>query len=101
MAIHIQQNGQQLSLEGELNMQTVPEAAQQLSAHIQATTQHEVLLDFAAVRRSDSAGVALLVDVLQQARKAGVKVRFSHLPKQMQAIATISGLQDILPVSSD
>ncbi|MFK5913256.1 MAG: STAS domain-containing protein [Woeseiaceae bacterium] len=87
------------AIEGELNNQTVPEIAQQLQvlmAQIEGSTFN---LDLALVSRSDSAGVALLVDAMQSAKEADLLLKFNNLPQQMQDIAGLSGLMDILPIS--
>lgn len=86
-------------IEGELNMQTVPDVATELAALISGLVAKELTFDLRAVTRSDSAGVALLVDAMQLAAARQIKLHFSHLPQQMQQISGISGLLDILPVS--
>jgi len=87
-------------VEGELNMQTVPAASKQLLEMITSVTEKVFTLDLKDVSRSDSAGVALLVEAMQLAKTAGLSLSFSHLPQQMQDIAGVSGLLDILPISS-
>ena len=89
------------AIEGELNMQTVPEAAKQLAglmAELPSGAEN-LNLDLASISRSDSAGVALLIDVMQAAKSSKITLLFSNLPQQMQDIAGISGLIDILPIS--
>ena len=87
------------TIEGELNMQTVPAISAKLSALILAVNEKTVTFDLSSVSRSDSAGVALLVEIMQLAKLAGLSLSFSHLPQQMQDIAGVSGLLDILPIS--
>lgn len=90
------------AIEGELNMQTVPEVSKQLAKLIKEQTATENLtLDLASISRSDSAGVALLIDVMQHAKASKIILLFSNLPQQMQDIAGISGLLDILPISKN
>ena len=89
------------AIEGELNMQTVPGVSRQLLKLLPMAEGEKFTLDLAAVTRSDSAGVALLVEVMQQAKIAKLTLLFSNLPQQMQDIAGISGLLDILPVSQN
>lgn len=100
MTVSIEKNADQIAISGELNMQTVPEVASRMAALVAeaGTTHHNLQLDLSAISRSDSAGVALLVDVLQLAKKANLEVEFYNLPEQMRAIAGISGLLDILPI---
>ncbi|MCK4864771.1 MAG: STAS domain-containing protein [Gammaproteobacteria bacterium] len=87
------------AIEGELNMQTVPAVSKQLLDLISGVDGDTFTLDLALVSRSDSAGVALLVDAMQIANKTKCTLLFSNLPQQMQDIAGISGLLDILPLN--
>ena len=86
------------AIEGELNMQTVPDVSRQLLALLPTTEGEKFTLDLTSVTRSDSAGVALLVEVMQQAKMTKLELSFSNLPLQMKDIAGISGLLDILPI---
>ena len=87
------------AIEGELNNQTVPKVSQQLVKLISSVEGKNITVDLALVSRSDSAGVALLVETMQLAKSANLKLLFSNLPQQMQDIAGLSGLLDILPIS--
>jgi len=89
------------AIEGELNMQTVPAISKQLQALIPGIDGETFTLDLALVSRSDSAGVALLVDAMQIANREKCTLLFSNLPQQMQDIAGISGLLDILPLGKN
>jgi phospholipid transport system transporter-binding protein len=55
-------------------------------------------IDLSAVTRSDSAGVALLVDWMRNAKQNSKKIVFHNVPAQMLAIASASGLDEALPV---
>lgn len=85
-------------IEGELNMHTVPEATKELIAILPTAEGDKLTIDLTAVSRSDSAGVALLVEVMQHAKKANLTLVFKNLPQQMKDIADVSGLLEILPV---
>ena len=95
-----QQSGGIIVIEGELNMQTVPDVSQQLKNILPKSNGAAFTLDLAAVTRSDSAGVALLVEVMQIAKSAKLEFHFSNLPGQMKDIAGVSGLLDILPIQN-
>ncbi len=58
-------------------------------------------IDLSHVERSDSAGLALLVEFLRQARQAGKTIRFFNIPAQMLAIARVSALDEVLPLQRD
>jgi phospholipid transport system transporter-binding protein len=53
------------------------------------------------VERSDSAGLALLVECLRQAHQSGKSLRFFNIPAQMLAIARVSSLDQVLPLQRD
>lgn len=95
--INISGNGE-FAIEGILNNQTVPVISQQLVKLIPSVEGKSVILDLSLVSHSDSAGVALLVEVMQLAKSAELTLLFANLPKQMKDIAGLSGLLDILPV---
>ena len=87
------------AIEGELNNQTVPEISQQLTKLISGVSGENITLDLALISRSDSAGVALLVEAMQLAKSANLTLLFTNLPQQMQDIAGLSGLLEIFPLS--
>lgn len=88
----------QFLLKGELNMRTVSGvyAAAQL---LLAGARDKVTMDLAAVSRSDSAGVALLIAWLGLAQQQGFEMNFRNLPAQMLQIARVSELEPLLPIS--
>ncbi|HEY5808561.1 MAG TPA: STAS domain-containing protein [Povalibacter sp.] len=56
----------------------------------------EVTIDFHNVSQSDSSGLALLLEWLRLARKAGQKIHFNEVPEQIMALARISEVDDLL-----
>ena len=86
------------AIEGELNMQSVPDISKKLFELMHLEKQ-SFTLDLSSVSRSDSAVVALLVEAMQLAKTNNLALSLSNLPQQMQDIAGISGLLDILPIS--
>ena len=89
----------EFAIEGELNMQTVPAVSAELENLFAKNGCDNINFDLASVTRSDSAGVALLVELMQRARQANVQLSFKHLPQQMQDISSVSGLTSILPIT--
>lgn len=55
-----------------------------------------VRLDFSAIDHADSAGLAVLVDWRVQARNAGGELEFEAVPAQLVAIASVSGVDELL-----
>jgi len=93
-----QQDENSYLISGELNMQTVPDLLQQVEP-ILSRSQDEVCFDLQAVSRSDSAGLALLVEWMRFARQRDRRLSFRNLPDQLRDIARVSGLEDILPLA--
>ena len=86
-------------LTGDLSFASVPQVYAQGHALFngQAAT---LVLDLSSVERTDSAGLALLVAWLRQARHQRKDLRFQNIPAQLLAIAKASGLENILPLAS-
>jgi phospholipid transport system transporter-binding protein len=56
-----------------------------------------VEFDLAEVQRADSAGVALLIELTRMARQGRYKLRFTHVPRQLEVLAAVSGVDGLLP----
>jgi phospholipid transport system transporter-binding protein len=50
------------------------------------------------VQRSDSAGLALVLEWMREVQGRGSVLKLRNLPEQMRALARLSGLQGLLPV---
>jgi len=84
-----------LRVEGDLTFATVPTMVNALRDRMRDA--HGTLeIDLSAVTHSDSAGLALLVEWLRQARRGNLALRFSHVPQQMRDIAHVTSLEHIL-----
>ena len=57
-----------------------------------------LILDLAGVTRANSAGLALLLEWLDQAASGNLELRFTNLPASLTAIARMSNVEDLLPV---
>ena len=58
-----------------------------------------VELDLAGVTRANSAGLVLLLEWLDHARRRGQSLRLAHLPASLADIARISNCLTLLPVT--
>ena len=54
-------------------------------------------VDLGGVRRSNSAGVALLVEWLREAQQRQQVLLFTNVPAQMRAIIEVVDLETLLP----
>ncbi len=88
-----------LALVGELDFDSVASLLEQGLGKLNSATT--LVLDLTGVPRSNSAGLALLLEWLEQGRRSGVDVRFANLPASLVEIARISNATDLLPVELD
>lgn len=56
-------------------------------------------IDLSHVSRSDSAGVALLIEWLRDARAQHWSLQFVNVPPQMLAIIDVADLEELLPMA--
>ncbi|PWV61806.1 STAS domain-containing protein [Plasticicumulans acidivorans] len=94
MAAGLLQRDGRLYASGELLLSTVAGLWPQARESWRSGSCVEV--DLSGVTHADSAGVALLVEWLREARAAGCEVRFVAMPEQMRAIAVVSDLDELL-----
>lgn len=83
---------------GTLTFATVPRVYKETSDLFAGTTL-ALTLDLGAVRHTDSAGLALLVEWMRQAKQKDKTITFQNIPPQMLAIAKVSGLDTVLPLA--
>lgn len=79
-------------LTGELSFATVGALLTEFNQR--ATQTPPQVLDLCDVTRTDSAGLALLIELLKQSKKA--PITFRNIPAQMHSLATVSGVQELL-----
>ena len=84
------------ALAGDLNFFSVPGLMGEMD--IASADRDRISIDLAGVTRSDSAGLALLVEWLREAERLGKTIAFLNMPAQMQSIARVCGLGAILQV---
>ena len=80
---------------GRLGFETAAEA---LEASRGLFSEHpQLVMDLGGVTGTDSAGLALLVEWIACAKRAGCKLTFRHIPEQALALARISEVDKLLP----
>lgn len=85
-------------LRGELSFATVTDLSKRSAEMLWQAER--VTLDLAGVTRTDSAGLALLVEWLRLAHRKDKAIQFRNIPQQMMAVAQVVGLDELLPVAS-
>ncbi|EHY76706.1 STAS domain-containing protein [Stutzerimonas stutzeri] len=89
----------ELRLIGVLDYQTGP-ALREAGRALIAASRTPLTLNCSSVERSSSVGLSLLLAFMRDAKAAGVDLRVSALPEEMEKIAKVSGLLDILPLEA-
>lgn len=84
-------------ISGELSFATVPELSERMESLF--ADQAQIDIDLRDVQRSDSAGVAMLVEWAGEASRRAVEIRYLNVPSQMLAIVRVSSLDQILPLA--
>jgi phospholipid transport system transporter-binding protein len=85
-----------LQAEGALTFATARAARATGIAMLATAAAGPLQIDCSAVRPADSAGLAVLLDWLAVARGAGRSLRYLNLPQDLQALARISEVQELL-----
>ncbi len=93
-------DGTRLHLSGVLGFATVAAVLEEGRRVIAGMPGAGAVLDLSAVERSDSAGLALVVDWLRAARAHGLDLELRGVPRQLAEIARVSDLDGLLGVEA-
>ncbi len=88
----ITENTESWRIEGELSFQTANDVLTEFLQKQQAQTPKVV--DLKGITRTDSAGLALLIELIRQVPDN--TLQFCNIPAQMLSIAKISGVEELL-----
>ena len=94
-----QRSDGKFELTGILSFFTVPELIKPARELLDGV--EDIKIDLKGVVRSDSAGVALLVEWMNEANRTNKQILFMNIPVQMLAIARVSSLDQVLPLSRE
>jgi phospholipid transport system transporter-binding protein len=88
--------GGELLLGGVLDYRSGPALREAGRELIKSSQARELVLDCAAVEKSSSVGLSLLLAFMRDAAKVGKSLKVRGLPQDMQGIALVSGLHELL-----
>ncbi len=57
--------------------------------------------DFSGVTEADSAGIAILFSWMRMAKAKGIDLRFSNIPIELQSLAAVYDVNDLLTTVQD
>ncbi len=81
-------------LSGRMTFQTVPQFLTHTAVWLN-DSNGSVVIDLSKVTLADSAGVALMLEWLRQARIAKRDLTFVNFPEQVQHLISVSGLSNV------
>ncbi|WP_420465873.1 STAS domain-containing protein [Panacagrimonas sp.] len=85
-----------LQWSGDVEIERAPEVRREL---LQALAQGEsVVVDLGAVRRLDTAGIAVLVEALHKARAAGLNLRLTQAGDAVGRMLKLTRLDDLIEI---
>jgi phospholipid transport system transporter-binding protein len=91
------QEGERSRVSGVLHFTTVTTLLSEGSAAI--GNGRAAVIDLAGVKDSDSSGLALLIEWLSIARASSRGLRYENIPAQLQQLARLSEVEELLMVS--
>jgi phospholipid transport system transporter-binding protein len=83
-----------------LEMLTFQTARAALERGLAALSTGQTVFDLSALKSSDSSGVAVLLEMQRQARKAGREVSFINAPVSLRSLLSLYGVDSLLLVES-
>jgi phospholipid transport system transporter-binding protein len=86
--------GGRFRVTGVLDATTAREVLEESEARF--AQSKEIDVDLGGVGESDSAGLALLIEWLRAARQGDRAIRFANVPAQIEALARISEVEDLI-----
>lgn len=89
-----QKSSQQYWLSGDLTRETVPALWQYLQTWQPTGREAEISLE--QVKRVDSAGMVMLIHLIERAKTASCHIILSFVPEQMHTLFQLSNIEDMM-----
>jgi len=83
------------NLAGELTRQSVPQLTARIAKLLNAT---QLVFDFKQINKVDTAGLAWICALLEQANSKNCQLSLVNLPDQLLKLAKLSGVDSFLPI---
>jgi phospholipid transport system transporter-binding protein len=81
---------------GVLDASTAAGVLEESEPRFAQTQESQIQMDLGGVGDSDSAGLALLIEWMRMAKQAGKQIHFANVPAQIEALARISEVEDLI-----
>lgn len=89
-----------IDVRGEVDMNSAPKLREKIQAALAAKPQ-VIILNLSEVTRMDSAGVAVLVEGIQWARKEKIILSLQEVSKAAQAVLEVARVDKLFQVSGN
>tara|TARA_Y100001956_G_scaffold39363_1_gene38663 strand:+ start:14640 stop:14948 length:309 start_codon:yes stop_codon:yes gene_type:complete len=87
-------NEEQYALSGALDRDSVPKLWQELKAW--PISQSEIEVSLEQLERVDSAGMVMLIHLIENAKKQNCHIMLSFMPKQLKTLFQLSNVEQYL-----
>lgn len=98
MSIHVQSADGVMAVSGEIGFENAGATLELGREAIAATS--ELRIDLAGLTRSNSAGLAVMIEWLAIARRQGHTVTFSGIPEGLHQLAQVCQVDGMLPTAA-
>jgi len=88
-----------LTISGELSRFSVADIKD--NEYVNWFAHAAIKIDLSNIVKADTAGLAWLVYLLEQAVKYSCHLSFSNIPEKLTKLITLSGLDGLLPIACD
>lgn len=96
----LEKSGGEVAVLGRVSLDTVLDYREQMLAQVLIRPGGKVVFDLSSVEIDGSVVLALLVDVLRESNRLGTTIEYQACPPSVISIAELSGLQQVLPMST-
>jgi len=93
--LRLTKSGNEILIEGNLDFENVVDALNTSYPYIDAAT-NKLVFNFSNLQQSNSAGLALMTNLLRYANKKHKSIYLSNIPEKLLSAAKISNLDEIL-----
>ncbi|PCI06575.1 MAG: hypothetical protein COB77_06660 [Gammaproteobacteria bacterium] len=93
----IQQSEQAYMISGKVDFSTVPDLMQQAKGLFAIKNQSNLVkctVNLSQVSACNSAGLALMIELVREARRNNIELQFKNMPDSLQSIAKAYGVEE-------
>ena len=97
MALVEHESDGKIELNGALDIHTVNSIYKRVN--LQTSGQKQVTINLEQVEKVDSAGVALSIQLVHDARKLGINLSFEKVPVKMQRLIRVNRVEGLITIA--